>query len=71
MPRYTIYEAFVILLQEALKHVPQNAIIIEIAPHALLQAILKPALGPDATVLGLIKRGHPNNLEFLLTNIGK
>ena len=58
-------------LQEALEHVPKNAIVIEIAPHALLQAILKPALGPDATVLGLVKRDHANNVDFLLTNIGK
>lgn len=37
----------------------------------MLQAILKRALGPNATVLGLVKRGHANNLEFLLSNIGK
>lgn len=59
------------VFQEALKHVPQNAIVIEVAPHALLQAILKRALGPDATILGLVKRGHANNTEFFLSNIGK
>lgn len=59
------------MLQEALKHVPANAIVIEVAPHALLQAILKRALGPEATILGLVKRAHANNLEFFLSNIGK
>lgn len=60
-----------VLFHEALQHVPENAIVIEIAPHALLQAILKRALGPNATVLGLVKRLHANNLEFLLSNLGK
>ncbi|XP_065226660.1 fatty acid synthase-like [Planococcus citri] len=60
-----------VLFHEALQHVPENAIVIEIAPHALLQAILKRALGSNATVLGLVKRLHPNNLEFLLSNLGK
>ncbi|XP_017858729.1 PREDICTED: fatty acid synthase [Drosophila arizonae] len=60
-----------VLFHEALQHVPKNAIAIEIAPHGLLQAILKRALGPDATNLSLVKRGHENNVEFFLTNVGK
>uniref|UniRef100_A0A0K8V335 Fatty acid synthase n=1 Tax=Bactrocera latifrons TaxID=174628 RepID=A0A0K8V335_BACLA len=60
-----------VLFYEALLHIPANAICIEIAPHGLLQAILKRALGRDVLNISLVKRGHPNNAEFLLTNIGK
>lgn len=60
-----------VLFHEALQHVPKNAIAIEIAPHGLLQAILKRALGPNASNISLVKRGHENNVEFLLSNIGK
>lgn len=60
-----------VLFHEALQHVPKNAITIEIAPHGLLQAILKRALGPNATNVSLVKRGHANNVEFLLSNVGK
>lgn len=60
-----------VLFHEALQHVPKNAITVEIAPHGLLQAILKRALGPNATNVSLVKRGHPNNVEFLLSNVGK
>ncbi|KAH9365926.1 hypothetical protein HPB48_015006 [Haemaphysalis longicornis] len=40
---------------EALQHVPKNAILVEVAPHCLLQAILRRALGPSATCLGAMK----------------
>ncbi|CAC5370812.1 FASN [Mytilus coruscus] len=60
-----------VLFQEALKHVPHNAIVIEIAPHCLLQAILKRSLGPKCTFAGLMKRGHQDNVEFFLTSLGK
>lgn len=60
-----------VLFYEGLLHVPKNAICIEIAPHGLLQAILKRALGKEATNISLIKRNHENNLEFFFTNLGK
>lgn len=60
-----------VLFYEGLQHVPKNAICIEIAPHGLLQAILKRALGKEATNISLIKRNHENNLEFFFTNVGK
>ncbi|KAJ8935858.1 hypothetical protein NQ314_012613 [Rhamnusium bicolor] len=60
-----------VLFHEALKHVPENAIVIEIAPTGLLQAILKRALGPKVTNISLVKRGHTDNIEFLLSAIGK
>uniref|UniRef100_UPI0037E9BFCC fatty acid synthase n=1 Tax=Semicossyphus pulcher TaxID=241346 RepID=UPI0037E9BFCC len=60
-----------VLFQEGLSLVPDNAVVVEIAPHALLQAILKRSLKQTCTSLPLMKRGHTNNLEFFLSNIGK
>lgn len=60
-----------VLFQEGLVQIPDNAVVVEIAPHALLQAILRRSLKPSCTILPLMKRGHPNNLEFFLTHIGK
>lgn len=60
-----------VLFHEGLGLVPDNAVVIEIAPHALLQAILKRSLNQTCTILPLMKRGHANNLEFFFSNIGK
>ncbi|KAG7205432.1 hypothetical protein KM043_007425 [Ampulex compressa] len=60
-----------VLFQSALSHVPENAIAIEIAPHCLLQAILRRSLPATVTNIGLHKRDHANNMEFFLSNIGK
>ncbi|KAM4824750.1 fatty acid synthase [Urocitellus parryii] len=60
-----------VLFQEALWHVPENAVVLEIAPHALLQAVLKRGLKPSCTIIPLMKKGHEDNLHFLLTNVGK
>ena len=60
-----------VLFHEALQHVPKNAIVIEIAPTGLLQAILKRSLGSDVTNISLNRRGAENNVLFFLTNIGK
>ncbi|NXN91414.1 FAS synthase, partial [Rhinopomastus cyanomelas] len=60
-----------VLFQEGLKHIPDNAVVVEIAPHALLQAILKRSLKPTCTILPLTKKDQKNCLEFFLTQIGK
>lgn len=60
-----------VLFREALNHIPENAIAIEVAPTGLLQAILKRALGSKVTNISLIKRGHADNLEFLMSALGK
>ena len=60
-----------VLFQEALHHVPDNAIVIEIAPHCLLQAILKRSLSTKCCIVGLMKRGNADNTDFCLTNLGK
>ncbi|XP_039306405.1 fatty acid synthase-like [Solenopsis invicta] len=60
-----------VLFHEAIAHIPENAITIEIAPHCLLQAILRRSLPPTVTNISLHKRDHSNNLVFLLSNVGK
>ena len=59
-----------VLFYEGIQHIPNDAVVIEIAPHALLQPILKRALGPNVTNVGLVRRGHENNVQFFLSNIG-
>ncbi|CAN8007233.1 unnamed protein product, partial [Ixodes pacificus] len=60
-----------VLFRESLEHVPKDAIVVEIAPHCLLQAILRRALGPEATCVGLMKRDVPDVSAFFLTSLGK
>ncbi|XP_039082547.1 fatty acid synthase [Hyaena hyaena] len=60
-----------VLFQEALWHVPANAVVVEIAPHALLQAVLKRGLKPSCAILPLMKKDQSDNLEFFLSSVGK
>ncbi|XP_067671035.1 fatty acid synthase-like [Haliotis asinina] len=60
-----------VLFQEAVQHIPNNAVVIEIAPHCLLQAILKRSLAPTCTFVGLMKRNHPDNVNYFYSSIGK
>lgn len=60
-----------VLFHEAIQHIPDGAIVLEVAPHCLLQAILKRSLGSNCTNIGLVKRLNPDNLSFLLANIGR
>ncbi|KAF6093695.1 fatty acid synthase [Phyllostomus discolor] len=60
-----------VLFQEALWHVPEGAVVLEIAPHGLLQAVLKRGLKPGCTVIPLMKKDHEDNLRFFLSNAGR
>ncbi|XP_043250638.1 fatty acid synthase-like [Colletes gigas] len=60
-----------VLFAETATMIPANAIAIEIAPHGLLQAILKRSLGPDVSNVPLTQRGHKNNVEFFIQALGK
>ncbi|KAL6447829.1 hypothetical protein ACFW04_000150 [Cataglyphis niger] len=60
-----------VLFKEAIAHIPNNAIIIEIAPHCLLQSILHRSLPSTVINVSLQKQNHLNNLIFLLSNVGK
>ncbi|XP_071066957.1 fatty acid synthase isoform X2 [Dasypus novemcinctus] len=60
-----------VLFQEALRHVPADAVVLEIAPHTLLQGVLKRSLPPSCTVVPLMKRGCADGVEFFLASVGQ
>lgn len=61
-----------VLFEEGCKHIPENAIVIEIAPHGLLQAILKRSLPNSCVNIPLTLRSkNTNSVNFLLSAIGK
>lgn len=61
-----------VLFEEASKCIPENAIIIEIAPHGLLQAILKRAHPNTCTNVSLTRKSDgKSNLNNLLGAIGR
>uniref|UniRef100_A0AAR5P2C7 Malonyl-CoA:ACP transacylase (MAT) domain-containing protein n=1 Tax=Dendroctonus ponderosae TaxID=77166 RepID=A0AAR5P2C7_DENPD len=60
-----------VYFEEGLKHIPKDAILIEIAPHGLLQAILKRSVKSGCTNIPLTQRGSKSAVEFLLTALGK
>ncbi|XP_063616349.1 fatty acid synthase-like [Cydia splendana] len=54
----------------ALAHVPENALVVELAPHAQMQAVLKSSL-PDAVHIPLLRREALDTLVHFLTGVGK
>jgi len=60
-----------VLFKEGLEHIPDNAVVIEIAPHSLLQAVLRGALPDGCSVVGLMDKRQPDNLVHLLSSLGK
>ncbi|KAK7792288.1 hypothetical protein R5R35_011035 [Gryllus longicercus] len=59
-----------VLFEPLLTRVPENAVAIEIAPHGLLQAILKRALPSDVLNVPLTRRGA-DSLNILFNAIGR
>ncbi|XP_063632471.1 fatty acid synthase-like [Cydia splendana] len=57
-------------LADALARVPARALVVELAPHAVLQAPLRRAL-PAAAHVPLLRRGAPDPLLHLLAAVGK
>lgn len=77
LARYAAPEYFVnnlvspVLFKEAFEKVPNNANLIEIAPHCLLQAILKRSMSKDAVYVPLMKRNNNDaNLDLMFSAIG-
>ncbi|CAH1641072.1 unnamed protein product [Spodoptera littoralis] len=60
-----------VLFEETSRLIHSNAIIIEIAPHGVLQAILRRSLKKDVINIALTQKDHPNNAQVLFTAIGK
>ncbi|XP_052739213.1 fatty acid synthase [Bicyclus anynana] len=59
-----------VLFEETSRLIPSNAVVVEIAPHGLLQAILKRSLPGSCKHVPLTRRGHPDNAVFLLKALG-
>ncbi|KAL4702305.1 hypothetical protein ACJJTC_018435, partial [Scirpophaga incertulas] len=55
---------------DAVAAVPANALVVEIAPHALLQAVLKRARPAPARYVPLVRRDAPCALRHLLRALG-
>lgn len=60
-----------VLFAETATLIPSDAITIEIAPHGLLQAILKRSLDQNVTNIALTQRGHQENATHFLQALGK
>ncbi|XP_065212332.1 fatty acid synthase-like [Planococcus citri] len=61
-----------VLFEEGSKHIPSDALVIEIAPHGLLQAIVKRSLPETCANVPLTRRNNEEkNLENLLNAIGR
>ncbi|XP_060806815.1 fatty acid synthase-like [Amyelois transitella] len=59
-----------VLFEETSQLLPTNGVMIEIAPHGLLQAILKRSMPDSCTHIAMTKRGHPDNVINVLEAIG-
>ncbi|XP_026313533.1 fatty acid synthase-like [Hyposmocoma kahamanoa] len=60
-----------VLFEETSRLIHPNAITIEIAPHGLLQAILRRSLKKDVINIPLTQKGHEDNVQVLFNAIGK
>ena len=56
---------------EALQHIPANAIVLEVAPHALLQSVLRRSLPKTCTIVGLTDKRQTDNLVHFFASLGK
>ncbi|KAJ8713073.1 hypothetical protein PYW08_008377 [Mythimna loreyi] len=60
-----------VLFEETSRLIPNNAVCVEVAPHGLLQAILKRSLPSNCKNIALTRRKHADNTFLLLEAIGK
>lgn len=60
-----------VLFAEALKEVPEHALVIELAPHALLQAVLRRACPAPAVHVAMLQRTVDDSGSHLLTALGR
>ncbi|XP_051160333.1 fatty acid synthase-like [Leptopilina boulardi] len=60
-----------VLFAETAKYIPSNAVVIEIAPHGLLQAIVRKSLPENVINIPLTKRDHSDNVSFFFEALGK
>uniref|UniRef100_A0A336MXS7 CSON007968 protein n=1 Tax=Culicoides sonorensis TaxID=179676 RepID=A0A336MXS7_CULSO len=59
-----------VLFEETMRLLPENAVTIEIAPHGLLQAILRKGM-TSSYHISLTQRNNVNNINILFAGLGK
>lgn len=60
-----------VLFDTIFEHIPQNAVVVEVAPHGLLQTILKREFPSTVSSVSISNRNSIDNEKFLLSAIGK
>ena len=60
-----------VLFYGALKHIPENAVVLEVSAHAIFLSVLKKSISPTCNILGLVRKGSGNNAGQFLSAIGK
>nr|XP_023013626.1 fatty acid synthase-like [Leptinotarsa decemlineata] len=60
-----------VLFARVYDHIPENALVVEIAPHGLFQSMLKTEFGPDVVNVSLASKWVDENEQFLLSAIGR
>lgn len=60
-----------VLFEEASRHIQPRAITVEIAPHGLLQAILRRSLDKQCINIALTNKDNTDNSVVLVTALGK
>nr|XP_012219068.1 PREDICTED: LOW QUALITY PROTEIN: fatty acid synthase-like [Linepithema humile] len=60
-----------VLFEQATHMIPDNAVIIEIAPVSILQDILTESIHSKVTNIVLTKRNNPNAIDLVLQGIGE
>ena len=59
-----------VFFKEAIDQLPEDALVIEIGPHGLLQPLLRRALG-KAKILSLMNRMEKDGFGFFMNIMGK
>lgn len=60
-----------VLFEETFEHVPKGSVLIELAPHGVLQEVLNRSLKKNITNIELASRNHKDGLDYLLSAFGK
>ena len=59
-----------VLFREAISQIPEDAVVIEVAPHSLLLPVLKRSLNANCCIVGLMKRNTTENVKQCLSSLG-
>ncbi|KAJ9600111.1 hypothetical protein L9F63_009587 [Diploptera punctata] len=60
-----------VLFDQAMKHIPVNAIVIEISPHGFMHNVMNQSVCKTVTHISLTQYGHEDNVCMILTSLGR